>query len=156
MARFSARFSRRRGTRFPSGGFSIVEIMMAVTIFSFAALPLALFMRTGSKTVESTRDLAGAVFLAQKTLEQCRSYPYELLHREPGEPAGEETAEQAIQRENTFKLGRITYTRQVAIRPVAAGVGFEGRLLHLKITWQPRPDDKLLEYETWTVLAPAK
>ncbi|MBI4870608.1 MAG: prepilin-type N-terminal cleavage/methylation domain-containing protein [Candidatus Riflebacteria bacterium] len=137
-------------------GFTIVEILMAVTIFSFAVLPLALFVRSSSKTVEGTRDLAGAVFLAQKTLEQCRSYPPELLVRDGATPTGVETALEAIVREPTFTMGRITYKRQVEIRPVDAGAGFGGKLLHLKISWQANPQDKALEYETWTVLAPAK
>ncbi|MBI4866271.1 MAG: type II secretion system protein [Candidatus Wallbacteria bacterium] len=137
-------------------GITLLELMMAIAILSFALLPLSMVMRSGSKTVEGTRDIAGAVCFAQATLEQCRSYPYELLRREPGTPAGEETAEEAMKRAATFTMGRITYTRQVTIRPVSAGSGFDGRLMHLRITWQPKDGEKPFEYETWSVFSDVK
>ncbi len=129
---------------------------MALTILSFAIIPLSMFVRSGTRSVEGTRDIAAAVFFASKTLEASRSFPFELLRRDAETPAGAETAEEVLNRDNVYESSRVKYTRKVEIRPLAAGAGFDGRLLHLTVSWTAGPDDKPLEYQTWTVLSRIK
>ena len=47
---------------------------------------------------------------------------------------------------------RVTYTRQVTIRPISTSTGFDARVMHLKVSWEPKKGEKPLEYETWSVL----
>lgn len=130
----------------------MLEILMALAIFSFAIIPLSLFLRTGSETVVGTRDLSGAVFVAQSTLEQCRSLPFELLLRDPAQPLppGTETLPEAFARQPTVKVGPVEYQRTLEVQAVP-GQELDARLVTVRVTWKRRKKD--LAYQVWTVIS---
>lgn len=72
--RRAVRVSARRRTR--SGGFSLAEVLVAISIFSISVLGIqALFLGLVQTTAQNAH-YASAVELAQAELEELRSLPY--------------------------------------------------------------------------------
>lgn len=133
----------------------MIEILLALAVLSFLALPLFLFMRTGSRGVQGTRDVAAAAFLASQALESLRAWPYEQLEPGGGAPPGpggspSPSAEEVYARpENRdLKMGGLPFTRTVAIEPLGGPGGPTGKLVKVRVEWPGKGAPRLYEVTT--------
>lgn len=60
-------------------GMSMTEVMIGVLLLALILIPSLNAITSQTKTVTSTRDYAQVAFFAQNLIEQCRSYPFDLI-----------------------------------------------------------------------------
>lgn len=134
---------------------TLLEVLIAAAILSCAVIPLVLVVNTGSETVRGTRDVSGAIFVAQQTLEACRKYDFHDL--DAADPKCEDpsrSAETELNGQGVVEMGPLVFYRKVDIRPVSADASLQARLATVRIDW--KRDDKHLNYEVSTVLSSVK
>jgi type II secretion system protein I len=68
---------RRAPRRRRSGGFTLVEVLVALVLFAIVASGLAAFAVQSIRRTSDTRAATGAVLLAQQQLEDLRSLEYD-------------------------------------------------------------------------------
>ena len=66
------RVHRARVGRFGSGGFSLVEVVMAIGILSFAMVPLVGMLPTGLNTFRNSIDRSVSTQIAQRIISEAR------------------------------------------------------------------------------------
>ena len=121
---------------------SLVEALVAIAILSSSIIPIILFLSVGTETVRGTRDTAGAVFVANRTLEELRALPQDGLPE----------AARRIQASPNIDLGPITYRRTLTLTPTTEKSGIAGALAWLRVEWA-RDRRKTMAYEVGTFLS---
>lgn len=133
---------------------TLVEVMIAVTILAFALLPLFLFLRTGTRGVQGTRDIATATFLATQALERARAWDYPRLADEDlagGDPGPSFEASLNAPDEAEITVGPTAFSRIVEVTPLGpAGATPPVKVVKVRVEWQRK--DLPLHYEVTTVL----
>lgn len=136
-------------------GLTLLEVLIAAAILSCAVIPLVLVVNTGGETVRGTRDVSGAVFVAQQTLERMRTYDFDDL--DESDPRCEDpskSAERQLNEEGVVEVGAVVFYRKVDVRPVSADRSLQARLATVKVHWER--EGKTLAYEVSTVLSSVK
>ncbi len=140
-------------------GVTLSEILVAVAILAFALVPIFSFMRTGSRGVQGTRDVAAAAYLAAQALESLRAWPFaRLAEEDPPDPtgtltgpSGEETFRDPARREVT--MSGVRFLREVDVKPLYPAGGPELKLVKVRVTWKRGEAD--LHYEATTAVSSA-
>jgi prepilin-type N-terminal cleavage/methylation domain-containing protein len=76
LTRFSLRRFTKGFTRKGSAGFTLIEVLIAVSIFSVALIGLASLATQSMKATETGKRLSQAVNMANLNLEALRAVPY--------------------------------------------------------------------------------
>ena len=63
-------------------GVLMVELMIALVVFTLAVLPVLKLFSGGSKAALKHREYAKAVLIAQDTVEVCRGYNFDFMAEE--------------------------------------------------------------------------
>jgi Tfp pilus assembly protein PilV len=77
MRLFRARRARRSGGT--SAGFSLIEVVFALTFLAVGILAVAAMIPAGTRGVSQSRVVTGGLMAAQVKLEQLRGTPFLLL-----------------------------------------------------------------------------
>lgn len=145
-----------------SSGASMVELMVALVIFSLAVLPILKVFSGGSRAALKHREYANAVLIAQDTIEICRGYNFEYMAEEsqPEASLKQKTlefdfADEAGAIDNypgEVTLAGITYSRTVDIKPVSSEGTYKLNVVTVTIAWTDTKN-KELDYEVFTAIA---
>ena len=82
MARLTNAFLRRLRSRLRGeAGFTLIELMVAVSIMLVALLALAYTATIGFSDIALARQRQGASGLANQTMEQIRALPFDVLKK---------------------------------------------------------------------------
>lgn len=155
--------SRRFFKSSSKSAFSFVEIMVAVVILALA-LPIFLFIRTGRKAVEGTRDIATATYLASQALETIQSWDYSTLCEEDlqanpqttqgGAPKISCEASYALPEKAEVRIGNMVFQRKVDIQPLTSPTATEVKIANVQVDWNR--GNLSLHYEVSTVVSRAR
>jgi prepilin-type N-terminal cleavage/methylation domain-containing protein len=103
-------------------GFTLIELVVSITIFSFVMLYGLAFFTYGNKNKAKAREMVYALQIAQDKIEELRTYQYLNL---PSSPVDE-----SIVNSNSGK----TFARNTTLTPDP--LGFNAREVAITVTWR--------------------
>jgi len=148
-------------------GFTLTEILIAVSIATLVIVPFLGFFMNSTKNVQSTKDYVTAIMFAKEAIEECRAYPFDWLDKDsdltvpPYSSYTGITAKNFLEEDfanddgnndkfwHTKTVDCIEFTRDVNIEPIAGTIDDIDIMLKqvtITVSFMSRSSHKKVEY----------